>query len=186
MRTSVSRVFALAVGVLAGLGPGVVHVAAAAELVAEVETFTVPAGLAGGCAGSGVCLVENGSVGSDCTEVEVEDPSVTTSPLGVSDGEGLDRTFCQAFIWADVVISGCTVTGYGALTFQEDYPVGGAAGGSFDFQVSGPLSNAIMLGSNSPGGGTTEDVTVGTISFGSGCTSNGLAEYTAQATFEQG
>jgi hypothetical protein len=151
--------------------------------VTETETFVVPSGLAGGCVSPETwCLVDNGSIGSDCNEVELT-PMVSTAPIGVNLGEGLDGFLCQAFISATLTVSGCSVSGSGQLTFQEDNPVEGAAGGAFDFNVSGTIDRAVMAGTNAgPGGG--QDVTAGTMSLGSNCAVSGTALYSATATFE--
>lgn len=159
----------------------------AVQVVMEVEAIVIPAGLAGNVCTATFCSFGNGSVGSGCTEVEIEDPGATTSPIAVQLGEGLDHTLCQAFISGSVFISGCTVSGSGTLSFSEDIPVGGAAGGTFPFQVSGSMSDAVMFGTYSPSPANhVEDVAIGLADFGP-CNGfpTGTMTYTAVTLFEQ-
>jgi hypothetical protein len=150
----------------------------------EVEVISVPAGLAGATClpvtGPTSCSINNGSVGSGCSEIEIENPNIALPPTL---GEGFDTTPCQALISAYLTVTGCTVTGSGSLWFQEDSPVGGAAGGTFPFQVRGTLSNAVMYGVSSPGP-SANDAVEGTLVLGAcGGTSISTATYTAHTVF---
>ena len=151
----------------AALMPAVGSMADTAPVAVFVESFVIPSGLAGGCLPAGPCIIDNGTVGSDCNEYET--------------GEGLDGFLCQAFIAASVTVSGCSVNGAGSLTFTEDSPPQAATGGTFDFTVSGTIDDAVMRGTN-PGPGGGMDVTLGKLSLGSNCVSSGTALYTASAT----
>lgn len=149
----------------------------------EVEVITIPAGLAGAACFGTVsinCQIQNGSVGSGCSELEIENPNIAVPPTL---GEGFDTTPCQAFISATLTVTGCTVSGSGSLWFEEDMPVGGAAGGTFTFQVTGTLSDAVMEGTSQPGPGA-EDAVQGTMTLGScGNPTISQATYTAHTVF---